>query len=76
MLRFALSAAALVAVLAMAQAVFADPLAATASDYAQTAADAIVQPAWSGHRMRRRQRMFSWSPWEMPFPKGAGGPWS
>ena len=47
MLRFALSAAALAAALAMAQSVFADPLDATASDYARTAADAIEQPAWS-----------------------------
>jgi hypothetical protein len=47
MLRFALSAVALVGVLAVAQPVFADPLTATASDYAQTAADAIEQPAWS-----------------------------
>jgi hypothetical protein len=47
MLRFARSAVALVGVLAVAQPVFADPLTATASDYAQTAADAIEQPAWS-----------------------------
>jgi hypothetical protein len=47
MLRFALSGVALAAVLAMPQSIFADPLAATASDYAQTPADAIEQPAWS-----------------------------
>jgi hypothetical protein len=44
MLRFALPAVALVGVLAMAQPVFADPLAATVSDHAQAAA-AIEQPA-------------------------------
>ena len=44
MLRFALSAVALVGVLAVAQPVFADPLAATASDHAQAAAAAIEQP--------------------------------
>jgi hypothetical protein len=42
MLRFALSAVALVGVLAVAQPVFAD---ATASDHAQAAAAAIEQPA-------------------------------
>jgi hypothetical protein len=52
MLRFALSAIALVGVLAMAQPVFADPLAATGSDHAQAAAATIEQlaspaPAWS-----------------------------
>jgi hypothetical protein len=45
MLRFALSAVALVGVLAVAQPVFADPLTATASDHAQAAAAAIEQPA-------------------------------
>jgi hypothetical protein len=45
MLRFALPAVALVGVLAMAQPVFADPLAATASDHAEAAAAAIEQPA-------------------------------
>ena len=45
MLRFALPAVALVGVLAMAQPVFADPLAATVSDHAQAAAAAIEQPA-------------------------------
>jgi len=45
MLRLALSAVALACVLAMAQPVFADPLAATASDHAQAAAAAIEQPA-------------------------------
>jgi hypothetical protein len=45
MLRFALYAVALVGVLAVAQPVFADPLTATASDHAQTAAAAIEQPA-------------------------------
>jgi hypothetical protein len=45
MLRFALSAVALVGVLVMTQPVFADPLAATASDHAQAAAAAIEQPA-------------------------------
>ena len=47
MLRFALSAVALVGVLAVAQPVFADPLTATASDHAQAAAPAIEQPASS-----------------------------
>jgi hypothetical protein len=45
MLRFVLSAVVLAGVLAMAQPVFADPLAATASDHAQAAATAIEQPA-------------------------------
>jgi hypothetical protein len=45
MLRFALSAVTLVGVLAVAQPVFADPLAATAFDHAQAAAAAIEQPA-------------------------------
>jgi hypothetical protein len=45
MLRFALPAVALVGVLAMAQPVFANPLAATVSDHAQAAAAAIEQPA-------------------------------
>jgi hypothetical protein len=45
MLRFALSAVALAGVLAVAQPVSADPLAATASDHAQAAAATIEQPA-------------------------------
>jgi hypothetical protein len=45
MLRFALSAVALAGVLAVAQPVFADPLAATASDHAKAAAAAMEQPA-------------------------------
>jgi hypothetical protein len=45
MLRFVLSAVVLASVLAMAQPVFADPLAATASDHAQAAAATIEQPA-------------------------------
>ena len=44
MLRFALSAVALTVVLATAQPVFADSLAATASDHAQAAAAAMEQP--------------------------------
>jgi hypothetical protein len=44
MMRFALFAVALAAVLATAQPVFADPLAATASDHAQAAAAAAEQP--------------------------------
>jgi hypothetical protein len=44
MLRFALSAVALAGVLAMAQPIYADPLAALASDHAQAAAAAIEQP--------------------------------
>jgi len=51
MLRFARSAVALAAVLATAQPIFADPLAATASDSAQAAAamDQSASPAsvWS-----------------------------
>jgi hypothetical protein len=53
MLRLALSTVALAGVLAMAQPVFADPLAATASDHAQPVAAAMEQqptsptPAWS-----------------------------
>ena len=45
MLRFALPAFGLARLLAMAQPVFADPLAATVSDHAQAAAAAIEQPA-------------------------------
>jgi hypothetical protein len=44
MLRFALSAVALAAVLATAQPVFADPLAVAASDHTQAAAAATEQP--------------------------------
>ena len=66
MLRFALSAVALVGVLAMAQPVFADPLAATGSDHAQAAAATIEQPGiagacmvvvigWAGDECRTRQ---------------------
>jgi hypothetical protein len=44
MLRFALSAVALAVVLATAQPVFAEPLAATVSDHAQAAAAAMEQP--------------------------------
>ena len=45
MLRFALSAVAFAGVLVVAQPVFADPLAGTASEYAQDAAAVIEQPA-------------------------------
>jgi hypothetical protein len=45
MIRFVLSAVVLAGVLAMTNPVFADPLAATASDHAKTAAAAMEQPA-------------------------------
>jgi hypothetical protein len=45
MLRFVLSVVALAGVLVTAQPAFADPLAATASDHAQTAVPAVEQPA-------------------------------
>jgi hypothetical protein len=50
MLRFTLSAVALVGVLATAHPIFADPLAATAPDHAQAAAatePTLLAPAWS-----------------------------